>query len=132
MRATENQNTTLVVTDDPALENAARDVAKDLGDVFQLLKNSPDATCLAFDSSARETLAIVDVDAAFGSRCMINTIAGLVPVIAVTGKPKSWLHAMLRHHRIVAEVSKPVSPETLKQAVFRMREFHGNGDLFNH
>lgn len=132
MRATENHKTTLVVTDDPALENAARDVAKDLGDILQLLKTSQDATCTAFDAWARETFAIVDVDAGFGSRSMINTIAGLVPVIAVTGKPKPWLHSMLLHHRIAAEISKPVSPETLKQAVFRMRDFHGDETSFHH
>ena len=49
-----------------------------------------------------------------------------LPVVAVTDRPRSWVQSMLRNHRIVATVSKPVSPESLKEAVFRIRDFHGN------
>jgi len=131
MRETKNCITTLLVTDDPALESAARDVAKDLGDVLRFVRNSREATGAAFDSLARETLVIVDVDAGFGSRSMINTIAGLVPVIAVTGKPNSWVKSMRRHRRIVAEISKPVSLESLKEAIFRSRGFYESKTQFS-
>jgi DNA-binding NtrC family response regulator len=126
MRDTKNSITTLLVTDDPALESTARDVAKDLGNVLRFVKNSREATGAAFDSLARETLVIVDVDSEFGSHCMINTIAGLVPVIAVTRKANPWVQSMRHHRRIVAEVSKPVSLESLKEAILRSRDFYGN------
>lgn len=131
MRDTKISITTLLVTDDPALESAVGDVVKDLGGVLQFVRNSREATGTAFDSLARETLVIVDVDSEFGSHCTINTIAGLVPVIAVIGKPHPWVESLLRHHRIVAEVSKPVSPESLKAAIFRSRAFYESETQFS-
>jgi hypothetical protein len=131
MRANEYHTTTLLVTDDPVLESAVRDVVKDLGNVLQFVGNSREATGTAFDSLARETLVIVDVDSEFASHCMINTIAGLVPVIAVIGKPHPWVESMLRHHRIVAEISKPVSPASLKEAISRSRAFYESETQFS-
>jgi len=125
MRVTNKHKTALLVTDDPALETAARNVAKELGDVLQLLQNNREATCTAFDSWPGDTFAIVDLDAKFGSRSMVNTVAGLVPVIAVTTNTNRWLQSLLRHHRVLAAMSKPVSPDALKKVVCRIRDFHG-------
>ena len=120
MKAVSDQKTALLITDDPALERVARNVAKTMGDLLQLSRDSADATCQAFDVCAQESFAILDVDALFGTRSMLNTVAGLVPVIAVTSGSKPWLDAMLRHHRIQAAVSKPVSAEALREIIGRL------------
>ncbi len=54
--------TTMVVTDDPVLERAARRIASDLGDALQIISNSNEATDCVFDTSRYETFAIVDAD----------------------------------------------------------------------
>ncbi len=126
MKTKGNHKTTMLVTDDPLLERAARRIAKDLGDALQIISNSDEATDSVFDTSRYETFAIVDADAQFGSRWMMRTIAGLVPVIAVTEKPSPWLCSMLRRHRIHAQISRPVSPDKLKKAVCRIRDTYGN------
>jgi hypothetical protein len=46
-------------------------------------------------------------------------------VIAITGKAKPWLSSMARHRRIRAALTKPISPETLRDAFQRVR-----GDAF--
>ena len=126
MKGKHNHRTTLLVTEDPALEDAARDVAKDLGEALRLAKDGQAASCTAFDAAPEELVAIVDMEPHTGSRSTIQTMAGLAPVVAVTHKTKPWLRSMLQHHRVQAEVSKPVSPETLKEAVCRARDTYGN------
>jgi hypothetical protein len=124
MRETNDKKTAIVITDDPAVETAAREVAKELGEYLQLLDSSRDATCGAFDASAAEAFAIVDLDARFSTHSMFNTIAGLLPVVALTGKRKPWLQAMVRRHRVGLSLTKPITHEALRAAFQRMEGFH--------
>ena len=125
MRDTKGKKTAILVTDDPAVETAANEIAKEMGEFLQLLKTSGDATGVAFDESGTDSFAIVDLDSQDGTRSMFNTIAGLLPVIAVTRIRKPWLQSMLQHRRIGVSVTKPVSSETLRKAVSQIGDFHG-------
>jgi hypothetical protein len=124
MRETHDRKTAILVTDDPAVETAAREVAKEMGEFLHLSKSSGDATCSAFDASAIDAFAIVDLDAQFSTRAMFNTIAGLLPVVALTRGRKPWLQAMLRRHRVDVSVTKPITREALRAAFQQIEGLH--------
>ena len=124
MRETNDKKTAILITDDPAVETAAREVAQEMGELLQLLNSSRDATCGAFDASSTDAFAIVDLDAQFSTHSMFNTIAGLLPVVALTRKRKPWLQAMLRRHRVGVSLTKPVTHEALRAAFQRIEGFH--------
>lgn len=56
-------------------------------------------------------LAIVDVDLHDGARALLTTAGGALPVIAIAGKERPRLSSTVRHLRIGATLTKPVSPE---------------------
>ena len=116
MRDKQRRRTAILVTDDPAVEAAARDVADEMGDLLHLIKANDDATSAAFDASAVDSFAIVDIDTHFGTRSMFNTIAGLLPVIAVTRKRKPWLQTTMRRHPGGVSLMKPITREDLRMA----------------
>ena len=126
MRETNGKKTAILVTDDPALENAANEIAKEMGEFLELLTTNGDATGVAFDASGTDSFAIVDLDSQFGTRSTFNTIAGLLPVIAVTRTRKPWLQSMLQHRRIGVSVTKPISSESLRKAFSQIGNFNGN------
>ena len=70
-----------------------------------------------------------DGSSRFGTRSMFNTIAGLLPVIAVTRKRQPWLQGMVRRHRVEASMTKPISREALRHAFQRIEKFHDHHAL---
>jgi len=114
-------NTEWLVSADPDVESAVRAVAQEIGDDFQHLRTGQEALEMGFDACAEECVAIVDLDTHSGMRYVIRTVSGLLPVIAVsTGQRKPWVSSMLRHHRIVASLSKPLSHAALRAALDRV------------
>lgn len=131
MRDTNQRMTALLVTNDPALESAANHATKALGERLHLSKDSSEATALAFDSSPVGTIAIIDLDASCGTRHVVHTVAGLLPVIAVAEKPHPWVQEMVRHRRIRATLAKPVSPEALRNLLGRLEGDDDYGAAFS-
>lgn len=72
------------------------------------------------DRALKPNLAIVDLDLREGARTLLSTAAGVLQVIAITSKAKPWLASLQRHRRIGATLTKPVSPETLREAFQRV------------
>jgi hypothetical protein len=132
MRDTTQRKLALLVTDDPAVEDAVRVVAQNRGDILHLLTAEEDATSVAFDALASETFAIVDIEAQSCTRAMFSTLAGLLPVIAITHREEPWLKSLLRLHRIQANVTKPVKPGTLQNILHQIGEFHEARVLSGH
>ena len=124
MREPNKRKTAWLVTDDPAVETAARKVAARMGDELRQAKTNVDAMCAVFDAWPGESFMIVDLDGHTGGRCLLNTAGGRLPVIAICKKNKPWLASMLKHRLIGATLTKPVSPAALTEAFDRIRHFH--------
>jgi hypothetical protein len=123
MREIFTKRTALLVTNDPAVELIVKHTAAAMGDDLRHLKTNGDAMCGVLDAFASDSFAILDLDTKTGSRALLNTAAGHLPVIVVTNEAKPWLSSMLRHRRIGATLSKPVSIDALKQAFLHIRHF---------
>lgn len=122
MREKNTTNTELLVTDDPAVEVTVRKVARRKGHALQHLRSSREAIGFVFDACARESVAIVDLDTSAGARRLLTTVSGLFPVIAVAEAGNPWVAWMVRHRRIAATLSKPVSSEALEAALDGIRK----------
>lgn len=96
---------------------------------LQLLRTAREAVSEVRDSFAGESFAIVDLDGRSGTRLLLQTAAGTLPVIAITGRQWRWVTSMLRHHRIGATISKPVTMEALQAALARIHDFHLMSDF---
>jgi hypothetical protein len=124
MREPNKRKTAWLVTEDPAVETAARKVAARMGDELRQAKTNVDAMCAVFDAWPGEAFIVVDLDGHSGRRCLLNTAVGRMPVIAICKKNKPWLASMLKHRRIGATLTKPVSPTALMEAFDSVRHFH--------
>lgn len=111
----------LAATDDSALEATVRTLAASEDCEFQCIKTTREAVSMLMDGTLNQNLAIVDLDLREGARSLLSTAGGALPVIAITAKTNPWLSSMQRHHRIEATLTKPVSPENLRDAFERVR-----------
>ena len=121
MKGNNRTNKEWLVTADPAVESAVRAVAREIGDDFHHLRTAGEAMEMVFDACAEESVAIVDLETDSGMRRVITTVSGLLPAIVISTGPKPWVDSMLRHHRLVATLPKPVSAVALKEALHRAR-----------
>jgi DNA-binding response OmpR family regulator len=111
----------LVATEDSAVEAAVRLLGTTDDCEFQCVKTTRDAVSMLMDGSLNQNLAIVDLDLHEGGRSLLSTAGGALPVIAITAKTNPWLASMQRHHRIGATLTKPISPEKLRDAFEHVR-----------
>jgi CheY-like chemotaxis protein len=111
----------LLATDDSAVEAVVRALGTSTECDLKCVKTSREALSMVMDGSWSHDLAVVDLDMHDGGRALLTTAGGALPVIAISGTAKPWLSSMLRHRRIGATLTKPVSPEKLRAAVLRVR-----------
>jgi DNA-binding NtrC family response regulator len=117
MRANSKKRTTLLVTEDPAVETTVRIVAEKMGHRLRRLTSNQDAMCVIADACASESVVIVDLDSHSGRRSLLNTAGGMLPVIAVSEQAPPWLNSMLRRKRIWASLPKPLQLAALAAAL---------------
>ena len=116
----------LLATDDSAVEAVVKAMGTNAECELNCVKTSREAVSMVMDGSWSHDVMVVDMDLPEGGRMLLRTAGGTLPVIAIAGsKPKPWLSSMLRHRRIGATVTKPVSPEKLRDAFQRVRSISG-------
>ncbi|MEA3213521.1 MAG: hypothetical protein QOE70_6578 [Chthoniobacter sp.] len=111
----------LLATDDLAVEAVVRAMGTSADCKLHCVKTSREAVSMVMDGTGSQDLAVVDLDLRVGGRALLKTAGGSLPVIAITGKARPWLSSMLRHRRIGATLTKPVSSESLRDALQRVR-----------
>jgi DNA-binding response OmpR family regulator len=112
----------LLATDDSAVEGAVKAWGASAGCQLQWARTGQEAMSMLMDRMPGDELAVVDLDVPAGGRTLLRTASGALPVIAITERERPWLTAMLQHRRIGAAVTKPVSPEKLRDAFARVRQ----------
>ena len=123
------QYVVLLATDDSAVESSVRTLAKRAECGLNCVKTSREAFSTvvdhAMDGFMEQDMAVLDLDLFEGARAVLTTVAGKLPVIAITGKERPWLSAMMRRCRVRATFVKPVSPEKLRAAFECVRNLEG-------
>ncbi len=119
----------LLATDDSAVETSVKEVTTRAECGLNCVKDSREAFSIvadgAMDGFWNQDMAVVDLDLTGNGRALLRTAGGLLPVIAITSKARPWLAGMLRQHRIVAMLTKPVSLESLSAAFECVRRASG-------
>jgi DNA-binding NtrC family response regulator len=114
----------LLGTEDATLETTVKALAANAGCELECARTRRDALCLVVQDTANHApkceLVVVDLDWREGGHTLLTDVRGVLPVIAISSKPKHWLSSMLRRHRIGAMLAKPVSPEALREAFLRV------------
>lgn len=114
----------LLATEDSAVEAAVKTLTATVDCGLDCARTRREALCLLVEDgappSARRDLAVVDLDLCPGGRTLLSEIRDVLPIIAITSKPRRWLSSLLRRHRIGATLAKPVSPEALREAFRRV------------
>jgi len=124
-RDTMKQYVVLLATDDSAVEASVKALTAGASCELNCVRTSREVQSIvtdgALDGFWNQDLAVVDLDLDGAGRTLLRTAGGALPVIAVTSQSKPWLSAMLRHKRIRAALTKPVSLDTLSDAFKRVR-----------
>lgn len=111
----------LLATNDSEVEATVKAVAMSTDCSLKCAKTTQEAIGLLLGGSADHTapqkLVVVDLDVRDGGRTLLRTAAGMLPVIAITAKVKPWLSSLEQHHRVGATLTKPLSPEKLRDAL---------------
>lgn len=109
-----------LTTNDSAVETTVTAVAKSADCQLSCAKTTKEAVRMLAgedaDHSTSKKLVVVDLDISGGSRTLLRTAGGMLPVIAVTSKDSPWLVSLKRHHRVGATLVKPVQPDELRRA----------------
>ncbi len=111
----------LLATEDSAVEAVVKGMGSAGDFEFHCARTSREAVSMLMDGAWNQDLAVVDVDLPEGGRALVTSAGGWLPVIAISGKAKPWLTSMVRHRRIGASLSKPLSLEKLRDAFRRVR-----------
>ena len=105
--------TILLSTGDCTVEAALKSEAHSSDCELNYVKSSRDVASMVMDGKLQYDFAVFDLDTNEGGRALLRTMGGALPVIAVTGKSNAWLSSMLRHRRVTAALTKPISPQIL-------------------
>ena len=116
-----NNYTILLATDDAAVETAVKSMPGASDCELKCVKSSQEAVSMILDGELDHHFAVVDLDLPEGGHGLIRTIGGALPVIAISSKAQPWLTSMVRHRRVGATITKPVSSEKLWNAFRRIR-----------
>jgi len=109
-----------LTTNDSAVETTVAAMARSADCQLSCAKTTQEAISMLtgedLDHSISKKLVVVDLDVCGGSRTLLRTASGMLPVIALTSKDSPWLSSLKRHHRIGATLMKPVNPDELRSA----------------
>lgn len=109
-----------LTTNDTAVETTVTAVARSADCQLSCARTTKEAVRMLAgedaDHSTSKKLVVVDLDVSGGSRTLLRTAGGMLPVIAVTSKDSPWLVSLKRHHRVGAMLIKPVDLEELRRA----------------
>lgn len=109
-----------LTTNDSAVEITVAAVARSADCQLSCARTTKEAVKMLAgedtDHSTSKKLVVVDLDVSGGSRTLLRTAGGMLPVIAVTSKDSPWLVSLKRHHRVGATLVKPVKLDELSRA----------------
>lgn len=115
----------LLVTEDAAVEAVVRAMDRIDDRKLHCVRTSREGVSMVMDGAWNHDLVVVDTDLHDGGRALLTTAGGALPVIAIAGKNRPRLSSMVRHRRIGATLTKPGSPEKLRDASRRVRSVTG-------